>query len=208
MVWTLFEHIGRWDKNTVSAGQKYREDLICHWEAVCYTEGKTPTIQSLRGNHFDGKKAGNMKRILIIDDDAAIRVLYEAELSEEGYDVFSSDGKRGLLQLIAAKRPDLILLDVKLRRRSGLSPLHDIRNAYHGIPVIGTMAYATSQIDPKSVGADAYVTKNPDLTELKQQIKKCLATPGPLHGKGIIPRKNAQTTVVEPAVQLSMRFHK
>jgi len=157
---------------------------------------------------FRWKEGGKYETNSCIDDDPSIRLLYEAELSEEGYDVFSSDGKRGLLQLIAAKRPDLILLDVKLRRRSGLSPLHDIRNAYHGIPVIGTMAYATSQIDPKSVGADAYVTKNPDLTELKQQIKKCLATPGPLHGKGIIPRKNAQTTVVEPAVQLSMRFHK
>jgi len=34
-------------------------------------------------------------------------------------------------------------------------------------------------MDPKSPGADAYVTKNSDLTGLKQQIEKCLATPGP-----------------------------
>jgi len=149
-----------------------------------------------------------MKRILIIDDDPSIQLLYEEELSEEGYEVISSDGEKGLLQLIAAKRPDLILLDVKLRRRSGLSLLHDIRNAFHGIPVMLTTAYPAFQIDPKSVGADAYVTKNPDLTGLKQQIKKCLATSGPPEEKRIIPRKNAQTTVVEPAVQLSMRFHK
>jgi DNA-binding NtrC family response regulator len=149
-----------------------------------------------------------MKRVLIIDDDAAIRLLYEEELSEEGYDIISSDGERGLLQLIAAKRPDLILLDVKLRSRSGLSLLRDIRNAFHGIPVILTTAYPAFQIDPKSPGADAYVTKNSDLTGLKQQIEKCLATPGPPEEKRIIPGKNAQTTVMEPAMQLGMRFHK
>ena len=149
-----------------------------------------------------------MKRILIIDDDAAIQLLYEEELSLEGYDLISSDGEKGLLQLIASKRPDLILLDVKLRSRSGLSLLHDIRNAFHGIPIVVTTAYPTFRMDPKSAGADAYVTRNSDLTELKQQIEKCLATPGPLHEKGIIPGKNAQNTVMEPAVQLSMRFHK
>jgi len=103
-----------------------------------------------------------MKRILIIDDDAAIRLLYEEELCEEGYDIISSDGEKGLLHLIAAKRPDLILLDVKLRSRSGLSLLRDIRNAFHGIPVILTTAYPAFQIGPKSFGADAYVTKNSD----------------------------------------------
>jgi len=149
-----------------------------------------------------------MKRILIIDDDAAIRLLYEEELCEEGYDIISSDGEKGLLQLIAAKRPDLILLDVKLRSRSGLSLLRDIRNAFHGIPVILTTAYPAFQIDPKSFGADAYVTKNSDLTGLKQRIENCFATPGPPEEKRIIPGKNDQTTVMEPAMQLSMRFHK
>ena len=149
-----------------------------------------------------------MKRILIVDDDAAIRLFYEEELSEEGYDVLSSDGEKGLLELVAAKRPDLIVLDIKLGRRSGLNLLKDVRNTFHRIPIIVTAAYPTYQIDPKSVGADAYVTKNSDLTGLKRQIEKSLATPGPLHEKGTIPGKNAQNTVMEPAVQLSMRFHK
>ncbi len=149
-----------------------------------------------------------MKRILIVDDDAAIRLLYEEELSEEGYDVLSSDGEKGLLQLIAAKIPDLIVLDVKLRRRSGLNLLKDVRNAFHGTPIIVTTAYPPLQIDLKSVGADAHVTKNSDLTGLKQQIEKCLAPPRPPEEKGFIPAKNAQTAVTEPAVQLGMRFRK
>lgn len=149
-----------------------------------------------------------MKRILIIDDDPSIQLLYEEELSEEGYDVIPSDGEKDVLQLIDAKRPDIILLDLILGSRSGLSLVRDIRNTFHAIPVIVTTAYPTFKFDPKSVDADAYVTKNSDLTGLKQQIEKCLATPGSLHEKGIIPGKNAQTTVMEPAVQLGMRFHK
>jgi len=149
-----------------------------------------------------------MKRILIVDDDPSIQLLYEEELSEEGYDVISSDGGKGLLELIVAKTPDLILLDVKLRSQSGLRLLQDIRNAFHGIPVIMTTAYPAFKFDPKSVGADAYVPKNSDLTGLKQQIERCLATRGPLDEKGIIHGKSAQTRVVEPAVQLGMRFRK
>jgi len=38
-----------------------------------------------------------MKRILIVDDDPSIRLLYEEELLEEGYDVISSDGGREIL---------------------------------------------------------------------------------------------------------------
>jgi DNA-binding NtrC family response regulator len=149
-----------------------------------------------------------MKRILIVVDDPSIQLLYEEELSEEGYDVISSDGGKGLLELIVDKTPDLILLDVKLRSQSGLRLLQDIRNALHGIPVIMTTAYPAFKFDPKSVGADAYVPKNSDLTGLKQQIERCLATRRPLEEKGIIPGKSAQTAAMEPAVQLGVRFHK
>jgi DNA-binding NtrC family response regulator len=189
-------------------GRNTGEALFTAGRRYVETDGKTPTIQTPEGTIIDREEAGMMKRILIVDDDAAIQLLYEEELSEEGYDIISSDGEKDLLQLIAAKKPNLVLLDVKLRSRSGLSLLQDIRKAFHGIPTIVTTAYPTFQIDLKSLGADAYVTKNYDLTGLKQQIEKCLATPGRLEEKGIISGKNAQTTAMEPAVQLGMRFHK
>jgi DNA-binding NtrC family response regulator len=149
-----------------------------------------------------------MKRVLIIDDDPSIQLLYQEELSEEGYDVISSDGEKGLLQLIADKRPDLMLLDIRLRSRNGLDLVQDIRNAFERMPVILTTAYPAFELDPKSVAADAYVTKNSDLTELKQQIGKCLNPPRPLAEKQIILSKTAQARAIEPAVQLSLRLNK
>jgi DNA-binding NtrC family response regulator len=149
-----------------------------------------------------------MKRVLIIDDDPSIQLLYEEELSEEGYEVISSDGEKGLPPLIAAKRPDLILLDVKLRSRSGLDLLQDIRNVFHRISVIVTTAYPAFELDPKSVAADAYVTKSSDLRKLKQQIKKPLAGPDSLYEQSVILGKSARGRFSEPAVQLGMRFPK
>jgi DNA-binding response OmpR family regulator len=136
-----------------------------------------------------------MNRVLVVDSDPAIQLLYEEELSEEGYDVVCSDGEKGLVQLIDAKRPDLILLDLKLRSRRALKLLQDIRKAFQGIPILATTASPVFQIDSKSVGADAYVTKSSDLTGLKRQIEKCLATPGPLEkrepNRGKRPRQRS-----------------
>ncbi len=96
-------------------------------------------------------------------------------------------------------------MDVKLRSRSGLKVLQDIRNSFHEVPVILTTAYPALQLDPKSVGSDVYLTKTSDLTILQQQIEKCLATPSRLEEKGILPGENAKIPVMEPAVQLGKR---
>lgn len=147
-----------------------------------------------------------MKRILIIDDDPSIRLLYQEELLEEGYDVISSDGGKGLLQLMAEQKPDLLLLDLKLGGRSGLDLLQDIRKESWAIPVILLTAYPAFNLDSKSVSACAYVTKNSDLTRLKQQIEKCLSTPGPLNKRGMLPTKGPQAEAGRPPLQLEMRF--
>jgi CheY-like chemotaxis protein len=149
-----------------------------------------------------------MKRVLIIDDDPSIQLLYQGELSEEGYDVISSDGEKGLLQFIAKRKPDLILLDIRLRNRNGLDLLQDIRNAFQRIPIILTTAYPAFELDPKSVAADAYVVKNSDLGELKQQIEKYLAASDSLHERGMPLSKTSEKRVLEPAGVLGTRAHK
>lgn len=147
-----------------------------------------------------------MKRILVIDDDPAIRFLYEEELLEEGYDVISSDGGKGVLQLIANQRPDLILLDLKLGGGSGLDLLQDIRKESWTIPVILLTACASFKVDSKTVSAHAYVTKNSDLTQLKLQIEKCFENPYRSCEKGIVTDKDLHVPSVRRALQLGMRF--
>lgn len=111
-----------------------------------------------------------MKRLLVIDNDPSIRLLYQEELIEEGYDVISSNGGKGFLQRMAEQKPDLLLLDLKLGDRSRLDVLQDIRKESWTIPVILLTAYPAFKLDSKSVSACAYVTKNSDWTRLKQRI--------------------------------------
>ena len=115
-----------------------------------------------------------MKKILILDDEESIQILYSDELSEEGYDVVTSGDVSNLMALIDETKPDLILLDVRLGQYDGLDLLQDIRNTHYELPVILCTAYPVYKYDLKSIAADYYVIKNSNLEELKLKIKMAL----------------------------------
>ncbi|HDD35382.1 MAG TPA: response regulator [Candidatus Desulfofervidus auxilii] len=115
-----------------------------------------------------------MAKILVVDDEEHIRMLYEEELKEEGYEVATAATGRNIEDLIEREKPNLILLDIKMADCDGLDVLQRIRNKYPDLPVILSTAYETYKSDIKSMAADAYVVKSFDLTELKRKIKQCL----------------------------------
>jgi DNA-binding response OmpR family regulator len=120
------------------------------------------------------KKGVSMAKVLIIDDEKHIRMLYAEELKEEGYDVaVAADGK-DILELIEKERPDVIVLDIKMVSSNGLDALQDVRNKYYNLPVILCSAYGSYKVDIKAIAADAYVVKSSDLTELKNKIAQVL----------------------------------
>jgi DNA-binding response OmpR family regulator len=115
-----------------------------------------------------------MYRILIVEDEEAIQLLYADELNEEGYETISiSDGSQ-VLRLIKEKRPDLVLLDIALRECNGLDLLQDIRNTYYDMPVILCTGYPAFKYDLRAIAADYYVIKSSDLQELKLKIAMAL----------------------------------
>ena len=115
-----------------------------------------------------------MNKILILDDEKAIRLLYADELAEAGYQVFTlGDGGR-LLPVIEQTRPDVIVLDIKLGEHNGLDLLQNIRNTSYNLPVILCTAYSSFKYDPRTIAADYYVVKHYDLTELKLKIRMAL----------------------------------
>ena len=115
-----------------------------------------------------------MNRILILDDDRSIQLLYEDELTEAGYEVITSgDGSR-LLELIERKRPDLIVLDIRLGEYNGLDLLRYIRNRYINLPVILCTAYPAFKHDLKPIDADYYLFKSSDLSELKLKVEMAM----------------------------------
>jgi len=117
---------------------------------------------------------GAMARILVVDDDDAIRLLYRLELEEEGYTIETSDDCCSLLERIEYSRPNLILLDVRLVEINGIDILQEIRDRYDHLPVILCSAYPFFQYDRQELVADYYITKSGDLRELKHTIKMAL----------------------------------
>ncbi|WP_462325752.1 response regulator [Desulfoplanes sp.] len=111
------------------------------------------------------------QKVLVVDDEPHIRMLYQEELESAGYLVAVSDGSDEIVPLIESEGPDVVVLDIKLGpERSGLDLLQEIRREDQKIPVILCTAYDSFQQDFKSIAADYYVVKSVDSTELLTKI--------------------------------------
>jgi len=125
------------------------------------------------------EEAMSQPKILVVDDEKHIRMLYREELEADDYLVATSDGEEDILDVIAREDPTIVILDIKLGvNRSGLDLLQEIRTKDQQIPVILSTAYDSFQHDLKSIAADYYVVKSVDLTELKDKVRMALNKAG------------------------------
>jgi two-component system, response regulator, stage 0 sporulation protein F len=117
-----------------------------------------------------------MKRIMIVDDEPAIRRLYQKEFSEDGFEVvLAASGQEALAHAENQSTLDLVILDIKMEGKDGLEVLDELRAKYKGLPVILNSAYSTYKNDFTSWLADAYLVKSPDLAELKEKVQELLS---------------------------------
>ncbi|MBN1831174.1 MAG: response regulator [Deltaproteobacteria bacterium] len=109
-------------------------------------------------------------KIMVVDDEEHIRMLYSEELADEGYQVVTVSNGFRLLQKIEREKPTLVILDIRLADYNGLDLLQSIRERFDDLPVGFCTAYDTFKEDTKSASADFYVVRSFDLTELKKRI--------------------------------------
>jgi CheY-like chemotaxis protein len=115
-----------------------------------------------------------MKRILVVDDEEAIRLLYKEELSEAGYAVeLAADGAEAL-RLVQQSRPDLMTIDIRMPGMDGIELLARVREIYRDLPIIICTAYGDFRNDFGTWASDAFLTKSADLSELKEKIRELL----------------------------------
>jgi len=123
------------------------------------------------------------KKVLVVDDEKHIRMLYQEELESEGYVLATSDGLEDIIELLVREKPLVVILDIKLGPTlSGLDLLQKIRSKNLELPVILSTAYDSFQHDLKSIAADYYVVKSVDLTELKTKVALAMAKSLQLQG--------------------------
>jgi DNA-binding response OmpR family regulator len=113
-----------------------------------------------------------MARILVVDDEEYIRLLYADELAEEKHQVFTAASGHNLSRKIDYFQPEVVILDIKLVDYDGLELLQEIRRYFYDLPVILCTAYDTYKYDPKAIAADYYVVKSFDLSELMMTIER------------------------------------
>jgi DNA-binding NtrC family response regulator len=130
--------------------------------------------------------AGNGKgaRILIIDDDRAFRVSTSALLEDDGYSVDTAPDPADGLSRLRGGRYQMVLLDMKMEGRTGLSVLGEIRRGGNNVPILMLTGYATidSAVQALKLGADDYLTKPCDYGLLSSKIRDLLAVRGPALG--------------------------
>ena len=112
--------------------------------------------------------------LLIVDDEESIRLLYQQEFTDEGYDVVLASSGEEALEVLDKEPVDLVILDIRMKEMSGLEALQHIVKEKKNLPVILCSAYSSYQDDFSSWLADAYVIKSSDLTELKEEVKRLL----------------------------------
>ncbi|MCK9263466.1 MAG: response regulator [Deltaproteobacteria bacterium] len=118
-----------------------------------------------------------MKRILLVEDDRNIQRLLKEELNDEGYSlIVVSNGKEALsyLEEKNGKKPDLIILDLRMPKMNGFDTMGHIIKSRQNTPVIIHTAYSSYRNDVMVMAADAYVEKSHDLTRLKCVIRDLL----------------------------------
>lgn len=116
-----------------------------------------------------------MSRILVVDDEANICILYAEELAEEGYEVVTAYNTGEAVEKLQEGKFDLAVLDIKLKNESGIDLLQKLVKERHDMPVILCSAFSCYKDDFSAWLADGYIVKSGDLSELKQEIARVLA---------------------------------
>ena len=120
-----------------------------------------------------------MIRVLVVDDDAAIRRTLQISLRANGYDVLIAADGRTALQACREDDPQVLLLDLGLPDLSGFDVLRSLRE-WSPLPVIVLSARhgSSDKVEALDLGADDYVTKPFGMDELLARLRAAVRRSG------------------------------
>jgi DNA-binding response OmpR family regulator len=113
-------------------------------------------------------------RLLFVDDDPSLLKLYQEELAEEGYKVIVARNGKEAVTRFSQEKPNLVILDIRMPEMDGITALNAILGKNRQVPIIFNTAYPQYRENFMTWGAEAYVVKSSDLSELKQTIRRVL----------------------------------
>jgi two-component system, OmpR family, KDP operon response regulator KdpE len=150
-------------------------------------------------------------RVLVIDDERAIRRFLRASLTAHGYTVFEAASGQEGLEAVTAKRPDLIILDLGLPDLEGVEVTRQLREwTQTPIIVLSVREQETDKIAALDSGADDYLSKPFGVGELMARLRVALrhaaqpaAEPTFAAGELSVDLARRRVTVADDEVQLT-----
>lgn len=115
-------------------------------------------------------------RVLVVDDDRAVRESLRRSLQFNGYDVvLANDGAEALV-MVGTEHPDVVIMDVMMPRLDGIETTRALRSTGNDVPVLVLTARDAvgDRVEGLDAGADDYLTKPFALEELLARLRALL----------------------------------
>src|SRR4029079_17551855 len=128
-----------------------------------------------------------MATILVIDDEPNVRTLLDMRLRHQGYDVlFADSGWKGL-QLYRQEYPDVIVLDLRIPERDGITVLEQIRSVDPKQPVIILTGDTSPETERqgRALGVSGFIIKGSSMQQLVDTLR-CLLKASSLAISGVV----------------------
>ncbi len=146
-------------------------------------------------------------RVLVVDDEPNLRKVLSATLKREGYEVATAADGDAAIRELEDGGADVVVTDLVMPKRDGLSLLREVLKTWPEIPVIVITAHGTvdSAVAALKLGAFDYITKPFEQEELKRVIAKATKTRA-LGGAKVVPDERGQAQMVgsSPAMKRAL----
>lgn len=145
-----------------------------------------------------------MRKILVVDDESSIRKLLKVSLEANGYQIIeASTGNEGI-QKVIEERPEVVLLDLSLPDRSGLTVIREVRQ-WSNIPIIilSVLDQDQNKIEALDGGADDYITKPFSVPELLVRIRVALRHASPVEKSSLLKNGPLEMDLEAHSVKLN-----
>ncbi|MBY0310450.1 MAG: sigma-54 dependent transcriptional regulator [Phycisphaerales bacterium] len=117
-----------------------------------------------------------MNTVLVVDDKEMLRDSVGATLQRAGFGIVTADGGQAALEIIARRRPDCVVTDLRMPGMSGMDLLEQVRQIDDALPVVVMTAYGAvdTAVQAVKLGAFDYITKPFEGDELIVAVKRAI----------------------------------
>ena len=127
-----------------------------------------------------------MARVLVVDENRYLRMLYALELAAEGHEVVLAANPDEALERLKVACPDIVVMDICRKTSDGGPDTAEVLRNTHKLPVILNTAHDLSEGNWLASQADACLVKSSDFSELKAKIRELLVRPSHLNEREVL----------------------